>query len=82
MEINADGKIIKHSIEESVINVTRRMSYTSVHKIVEEHDEQECQEYHDLIPMFELMYELADILEKNRKRVGRSILIFRKARLH
>lgn len=70
MEINADGKIIKHSIEESVINVTRRMSYTSVHKIVEEHDEQECQEYHDLIPMFELMYELADILEKNRKKSG------------
>ena len=70
MEINADGKIIKHSIEESVINVTRRMSYTSVHKIVEEHDEQECQEYHDLIPMFEVMYELADILEKNRKKSG------------
>lgn len=70
MEINADGKIVRHSIEESVINVTRRMSYTSVHKIIEENDPSEREKYAELIPMFELMYELADILEKNRKKSG------------
>lgn len=35
MDINAKGEIIKHRIEETVINVDRRMSYTSVHAIVE-----------------------------------------------
>ena len=39
------GEIVKHSIEESVINVDRRMSYTSVHKIVELEDEEEQEKY-------------------------------------
>ena len=59
-----------HSIEETVINVDRRMSYTSVHKIVEEKDETERKEYEELIPMFELMYELADILRTRRFKKG------------
>ena len=70
MDINEKGEIIKHSIEESVINVDRRMSYTSVHKIVELEDEEEREEYKDLIPMFELMYELADILRERRFKRG------------
>lgn len=70
MDINEKGEIIKHSIEESVINVDRRMSYTSVHKIVELKDEEEREEYKELIPMFELMYELADILRERRFKRG------------
>ncbi len=66
MDINEKGEIIKHRIEEAVINVDRRMSYTSVHKIIEEQDEQERKEYHELIPMFERMYELAEIMRKRR----------------
>ena len=70
MDINAKGEIIKHRIEETVINVDRRMSYTSVHAIVELQDPEECKEYEELIPMFELMYELASILRKRRDKRG------------
>ena len=70
MDINEKGEIVKHKICESVINVTRRMSYTSVHKIIEEKDEQERKEYEELIPMFELMYELAEVLQAKREKRG------------
>ena len=70
MDINAGGEIIRHKIEETVINVDRRMSYTSVNKIVELKDESEREEYKELIPMFELMYELADILRTRRFKRG------------
>lgn len=70
MDINGKGEIIEHRIEETVINVNRRMSYTSVHKIVEEKDEKEREEYKELIPMFELMYELAKILRSRRFKRG------------
>lgn len=70
MAINEKGEIVKHKICESVINVTRRMSYTSVHKIIEEKDEAERKEYEELIPMFELMYELAEILQARREKRG------------
>ena len=70
MDINEKGEIVKHKICESVINVPRRMSSTSVHKIIEEKDEAERKEYEELIPMFELMYELADILQARREKRG------------
>lgn len=70
MDINAKGEIVKHRIEETVINVNRRMSYTSVHKIIEEKDEEERREYEEFIPMFELMYELAEILRNRRFKRG------------
>lgn len=70
MDINPKGEIVEHRIEETVIRVDRRMSYTSVHKIVELQDEQERQTYSELIPMFELMYELAAILRERRFKRG------------
>lgn len=70
MDINEKGEIVGHSIEETVINVNRRMSYNSVHKIVEEQEEAERKKYEELLPMFELMYELAGILRKRRFKRG------------
>ena len=46
------------------------MSYTSVKKILEDHDENEIREYEELVPMFELMQELAAILRKKRMKRG------------
>ncbi len=46
------------------------MSYTSVKKILEDHDEEERREYEALVPMFELMRELAGILREKRKKRG------------
>lgn len=70
MDINPSGEIISHKIEETIINVDRRMSYTSVNKIVELGDEEEKEKYKEFIPMFELMYELASILRKRRFKRG------------
>ena len=70
MTIDEKGNVIDHTIAESVINVDRRMSYTSVKKILEDHDEAECREYEALIPMFERMRELAAILRKKRMKRG------------
>lgn len=70
MTIDAKGNVIDHTIAESVIKVDRRMSYTSVKKILEDHDENEIREYEELVPMFELMRELAAILRKKRMKRG------------
>ena len=70
MTIDAKGNVIDHTITESVIKVDRRMSYTSVKKILEDHDENEIREYEELVPMFELMQELAAILRKKRMKRG------------
>ncbi len=70
MTIDKKGNVIDHTIAETVVKVDRRMSYTSVKKILEEHDEAECREYEELIPMFERMKELAAILRKKRMKRG------------
>ena len=45
MEIDEKGNVVGHQIAETVINVDRRMSYTSVKKILEDHDPEEIKEY-------------------------------------
>ena len=70
MTIDEKGNVIDHTIAETVIKVDRRMSYTSVKKILEDHDEAEIKEYEELVPMFELMKELAAILRKKCMKRG------------
>ena len=70
MTVDSKGNVIDHQIAETVVNVDERMSYTSVKKILEEHDEEECRRYQTLIPMFELMKELSEILRNRRHKRG------------
>lgn len=70
MTIDQKGEVVSHEIVESVIRVDRRMSYTSVKKILDDKDEETCREYEELVPMFELMRELAGILREKRKERG------------
>ena len=70
MTIDEKGNVIDHTIAETVIKVDRRMSYNSVKKILEDKDEAEIEEYKELVPMFELMQELAEILRKKRMKRG------------
>lgn len=70
MWIDKKGNVVDHKIAESVINVDRRMSYTSVKKILEDKDPKECEKYQDFIPMFQLMEELSKILREKRKSRG------------
>ena len=70
MTIDEKGNVVDHTIAETVIKVDRRMSYNSVKKILEDKDEAERAKYEELIPMFELMQELAGILRKKRMSRG------------
>lgn len=70
MLIDPEGRVIGHEIAETVIRVDRRMSYTQVREILDNHDEALCTEYEALVPMFERMKELAALLRKKRKARG------------
>lgn len=70
MTIDPKGKIIDHTIAETVIRVTRRMTYTSVKRVLEDKDEAERREYEALVPMLEEMEELAALLRRKRRKRG------------
>lgn len=70
MDIDAKGNVIGHKITETVIRSDRRMTYTNVAKIVEDHDQEVMNEYKEFVPMFELMQELAEILKARRHKRG------------
>lgn len=70
MLIDKKGNVIDHEIAETVVQVNRRMSYTSVRKILKDKDEAERETYQELVPMFEDMEELAAILREKRRKRG------------
>ena len=70
MDIDKNGNVVDHRIAETVVNITKRMSYTQVKKIIEDHDEETIKENEPLVPMFELMQELAEILREKRRKRG------------
>lgn len=70
MDIDSKGKVVSYRICETLINVDRRMSYTSVKKILADGDEQEISKYEDFVQMFKNMEELASILRKKRFKRG------------
>lgn len=69
MTINESGEIVDYRIVESVICVDRRMSYTTVKKILEKNEEEQVR-YWELVPMLERMEKLAALLRKKRHRRG------------
>lgn len=69
MDIDERGNVVGHEIAETLIQVDRRMTYTSVKKILEE-DPEEMKKYEDFVPMFQLMEELAGILRLKRRKRG------------
>lgn len=70
MLIDPKGNVIDHKIAETVLRVDRRMTYTSVKKILADQDPEEMQEYQELVPMFLRMEKLAAILRKKRRARG------------
>ncbi|WP_067727163.1 ribonuclease R [Oceanobacillus damuensis] len=74
MEINASGQVVNHEIFQSVIKTTERMTYSDVNKILVDKDEELREKYHPLVPMFEDMEKLAEILRN--KRFGRGAIDF------
>ena len=70
MTVDTKGNVIDHEILETVVHVDRRMTYTSVKKILEDHDEIERETYKEFVPMFECMQELSGLLREKRKQRG------------
>ena len=70
MEINKKGEVISSDVYKAVINVTERMSYTNVQKILDNSDEEVVNRYKPYIHEFKLMEELAQILKNKRLEQG------------
>jgi ribonuclease R len=73
MEIDQQGEIVGYTLNEGVIRSAERMTYTNVNLILEG-DPAQRKHYHRLVDLFDLMRELAMIL--NRKRVRRGSIDF------
>ena len=70
MEITPNGEIIDSKVYKAVINVTERMNYTDVQKILDKSDKKVLKRYEKYIEHFELMAELANILKNRRLEKG------------
>ena len=57
-------------MHDGVIRSTERMTYTAVNAILTERDPDTIARYRALVPMFELMRELFEILNARRRRRG------------
>jgi ribonuclease R len=69
MEIDPHGEIVKYECNEGVIRSADRMTYTNVNAILEG-DTELREKYAGKVGLFELMKELAMILNRKRQRRG------------
>ena len=70
MEIDARGNVISSDIFKAIINVTERMSYTNVQKLLDNSDKEVMKRYEKYIEHFKTMGELAKILQNKRIAQG------------
>jgi ribonuclease R len=70
MEVDQRGAVVRYEMHDGVINSNARMTYTAVNAILTDRDPEVVFEYQGLVPMFELMRELFDILNRRRRRRG------------
>lgn len=70
MTIDKKGNVIDHEIFESVVNIDRRMTYTSVKKILVDKDKDEKKKYKELVPLFKLMEKASKVIRKEREKRG------------
>lgn len=70
MEVDTRGQVVRHEIHDGVIHSAARMTYTSVAAIVTDRNAAVMAEYAPLVPMFDLMHELFQVLHQRRHRRG------------
>ena len=70
MEIDPRGSVVRYELHDGVIHSSARMTYTGVNAILTDRDQPTIDRYRDLVPMFELMRELFDVLNRRRRRRG------------
>ncbi|WP_186763937.1 ribonuclease R [Planomicrobium sp. CPCC 101079] len=81
MIFNDMGELLEHDIYQSVIRTSARMTYTDVYEILDNDNQELKEKYADLVPMFELMGELAAILREKRDRRGAIDFDFKEAKV-
>jgi ribonuclease R len=69
MEIDGRGEVLGYEVCEGIIRSARRMTYTQVQGVLDG-DAETRTEFAELVPEFELMYELALKLNAKRHRRG------------
>src|SRR5437868_6507832 len=70
MEIDRRGQVTRSEFHDGVINSNERMTYTAVNGILTDRDPQLLKRYETLVPMFDQMKELFQILNDARRRRG------------
>ena len=70
MEIDGEGKVVDHSIRESVIRSAARLVYDDVSDILEKDDPELTKKYIDIADDLKLMGKLAHRLRHRRKQKG------------
>ena len=69
MNIDASGNVLDYEVTEGVIRSARRMTYTQVYAILDGNQATRA-EFADIVPAFERMKQLAEILNHKRDRRG------------
>ena len=70
MEVDRRGQVVRYEFHDGVINSDERMTYTAVNGILTDRDPELLQRYAPLVPMFEQMRDLFQILNDARRRRG------------
>jgi ribonuclease R len=70
MEVDRRGDVVRYELHDGVIHSNARMTYTEVNAILTDRDAATIKKYKALVPLFETMRELFEILNKRRHRRG------------
>jgi len=70
MEIDGKGRVVDATMHDGVIHSQARMTYTAVNAILTDRDPAAIDQHLSLVPMFERMLELFEILNSRRRRRG------------
>jgi ribonuclease R len=70
MEVDGKGNVVRYELHDGVIHSNARMTYNEVHAILTTHDPVITRNYQSLVPLFETMRELFQILNRRRHRRG------------
>jgi ribonuclease R len=70
MEVDRRGDVVRYELHDGVIHSNARMTYTAVNAILTDRDPAAINTYKTLVPMFEAMRELFEILHARRRRRG------------
>ena len=70
MEVDRHGRVVRHECHDGVIHSDERMTYTAVNGILTDRDPELMARYAPLVPMFEHMRDLFQILNDARRRRG------------